>query len=58
MNAIILYLHLAVVAVISAMFNEALKTEWLKVLFSFMEVSAVLVAYGYAIWSLVNMIIK
>lgn len=58
MNVLILYAHLAVVVVISAMFLNALKNDWARILFGFIGASALLTGYGYAIWSLVRMVVR
>lgn len=58
MNVLILYAHLAVVVVISAMFLNALKGDWARILCGFIGASALLTAYGYAIWSLVRMVVR
>lgn len=52
MSGLILYIHLAVIAIVSAMFLNAFKNDWLKMLFGFTEISALLTAFGYAIWSI------
>ena len=58
MNALILYMHLAVIAVVSTILTSALKEhETVQLLPALTALGAMLTAFIYAVWSLVRMVL-
>lgn len=58
MNVILLYLHLLAISVVSIIFvNLAEEHPILQTIFGASAIGAMLSAYGYGIWSLVQIVI-
>lgn len=59
MNVIILYLHLLAISVVSIIFTNLFEDNKIPMtVFGASAVSAMLTAYGYGIWSIVQILIK
>lgn len=60
MNVILLYLHLLAIALVSIIFTNLTMEEHpiLQAIFGTSAIGAMLTAYGYGIWSIVQILIK